>query len=61
MRSSPITEWEHVLKELKKLLYESKSNKKPKRLLNIGEAAHYLGISPKTLRNMLCPNRVLKN
>jgi predicted DNA-binding transcriptional regulator AlpA len=43
---------DHVLSQLKKLLLDL--TKKPKRLLNIEEAANYVGISPKTLRNMLC-------
>jgi len=40
-----------VLGELRKLI----SQPPPKRLLSVEEAATYLGISPKTIRNQLGP------
>lgn len=42
-----------VLTEIKKLRAEIKAP--PKRLLTVEEAAHYLGLAPKTIRNGLGP------
>lgn len=37
----------------RELLQEIQQLKKPKRLFTIEEAAHYLGLAPKTIRNYL--------
>lgn len=42
-----------ILMEIKKLRAEIKAP--PKRLLTVEEAAHYLGLAPKTIRNGLGP------
>ncbi len=42
-----------VLQELRQLRSELQASKPIKRLLSIPETADYLGISPKTIRNML--------
>jgi predicted DNA-binding transcriptional regulator AlpA len=45
-----------VLKELREL--RRAVEQAPKRLLNVEEAAHYCGLSPKTIRNGLGPKAV---
>lgn len=46
-------ELQTVLTEIKKLRAEIKAP--PKRLLTVEQAAHYLGLAPKTIRNGLGP------
>jgi hypothetical protein len=48
--------YQEILKELKQLRQEVGFTSK--RLLTVEEAAHYLGVSPKTIRNGLGPKAV---
>lgn len=53
MKSAAPTDLKKVLETMQEIL--SALRKPPKRLLSLPEAAAYLGLAPKTLRNSLGP------